>query len=159
MQLTPSFSASARVWENKSWVYALEEIGYAGWEVVADGTYSLENPENRTEIEEILASTKLLPTVHAPYSDLNLASINYPIWRESVRQVCSCVGHAAALGAKRVTFHPGYVSPVGKLVPEKVWAAQKEALAEIGQAAVESGTLACLENMVGVREFLCLYPE
>jgi len=44
MRLTPSFSASARVWDNKSWVYALEEIGYAGWEVVADGTYSLENP-------------------------------------------------------------------------------------------------------------------
>lgn len=158
MSLVPYFSASSKIWASREWVYGLEEIGYVGWEIVADGKYRLDNPENFAAVREILESTGLLATVHAPYSDLNLASLNYPIWRESIRQTCCCIQHAAEL-TDRVTFHPGFVSPVGKLVPEKVWEMQKTALVEIGGYAEEHGVLACVENMISIKDFLCRYPE
>jgi len=158
MSLTPYFSSSSKVWESRDWIFGLEEIGYVGWEIVADGKYRLDNPENFIAIQENLASTGLRSTVHAPYSDLNLASLNYPIWRESIRQTCCCIHHAADL-TDRVTIHPGFLSPVGKLVPEKVWEMQKTALVEIGKHAEDHGVLACVENMISIKDFLCRYPE
>jgi sugar phosphate isomerase/epimerase len=158
MSLTPFFSASSKVWEDKRWVFALEGIGYEGWEVMADGSSSFENQENVREVAEIAASTGLSLSVHAPYSDLNLASLNYPIWRESVRQVLACVEGAAEL-TDRVTVHPGYLSPMGKLLPDRTWALQKEALTEIGVFAADRGVRVFLENMGGLKEVLCRFPE
>jgi len=148
MTLTPFFSASSKVWEDRRWVYSLPDIGYEGWEVMADGRSTLERKENVKEVEEIAASTNLAPSVHAPYSDLNLASLNYPIWRESVRQVLACIDGAAEI-ADRVTVHPGYLSPMGKLLPDRVWSLQKEALAEIGKYAADRGLRVFLENLGG----------
>jgi sugar phosphate isomerase/epimerase len=158
MSLVPYFSASSKVWEDRSWVYALPEIGYEGWEVMADGSSTLEKKENVQEVKEIAASTDLALSVHAPYSDLNLASLNHPIWRESVRQVLACIDGAAGL-TDRVTVHPGYLSPAGKLLPDKVWTLQKSALAEIGAYASDRGVRVFLENMGGLKEVLCRFPE
>jgi sugar phosphate isomerase/epimerase len=156
--LKPYFSSSSKVWDDVSWVYGIEEAGYAGWEIVGDGNYQLTNPACFSKIEEVIASTHLGITVHAPYGDLNLATLNDPIWRESVRQICSCIESASRI-TDRVTIHPGYLSPLGKLMPGKVWNFQKEALRQIGKCAREHSVLACLENMIGVKEFLCRLPE
>jgi sugar phosphate isomerase/epimerase len=158
MSLSPFFSASSKVWEDRRWVFSLDEIGYEGWEVMADGSSTLEKPENVKEVAEIAASTGLAISVHAPYSDLNLASLNYPIWRESVRQVIACIDGAAGL-TDRVTVHPGYLSPMGKLLPDKVWSLQKEALTGIGKHAADRGVQVFLENMGGLKEVLCRFPE
>lgn len=158
MTLTPYFSASSKVWEDRRWVFSLGEIGYRGWEVMADGSSSFERPGTVKEVEDIAASTGLALSVHAPYSDLNLASLNHPIWRESVRQVLACIDGAAEL-TDRVTVHPGYLSPMGKLLPDKVWALQKAALSEIGSYAADRGVRVFLENMGGLKEVLCRYPE
>ncbi|MDD1702378.1 MAG: sugar phosphate isomerase/epimerase [Methanoregula sp.] len=158
MSLLPYFSSSAKVWDDITWVYGIEDAGYAGWEVVADGNYRLEKPENFKKISEVIASTKLGISVHAPYGDLNLATLNDPIWRESIRQIEICIERASELTDK-VTIHPGYLSPSGKLLPQKVWDLQKEALRIIGKCAVEHSVLACLENMISQKEFLCRDPE
>jgi sugar phosphate isomerase/epimerase len=44
-------------------------------------------------------------------------------------------------------------------MPQKVWELQKEALRQIGRTAVEHSVLACLENMISMKEFLCRQPE
>jgi sugar phosphate isomerase/epimerase len=158
MTIKPYFSSSAKVWDDISWVFGIEEAGYAGWEIVGDGNYKLDNPECFDRIEDVIASTHLGITVHAPYGDLNLATLNDPIWHESIRQVCTCIDNASRI-TDRVTIHPGYLSPVGKLMPQKVWDLQKEALRQIGKFAADRGVLACLENMIGVKEFLCRMPD
>ena len=154
----PYFSSSSKVWDDIAWVYGIEDAGYEGWEIVADGNYKLDNPACFKRIQEVVASTRLGISVHAPFGDLNLATLNDPIWRESIRQICTCITHASSL-TDRVTIHPGYLSPVGKLVPQKVWNLQKEALRQIGKCAAEHSVLACVENMIGVKEFLCQLPE
>ncbi len=158
MTIKPYFSSSSKVWDDIAWVYGIEEAGYEGWEIVADGNYKLDNPACFKRIQEVVTSTRLGISVHAPFGDLNLATLNDPIWRESIRQICTCITHASSL-TDRVTIHPGYLSPVGKLVPQKVWNLQKEALRQIGRCAVEHSVLACVENMIGVKEFLCQLPE
>jgi sugar phosphate isomerase/epimerase len=158
MSLTPFFSASSKAWEDRRWVFSLEEIGYRGWEVMADGASSFEKAGTVKEVSEIAASTGLALTVHAPYSDLNLASLNHPIWRESVRQVLVCIDGAAEL-TDRITVHPGYLSPLGKLLPDRVWALQKSALGEIGKYAADRGVRVFLENLGSVKEVLCRFPE
>lgn len=151
------FSSSSKVWENVDWVYGIEDAGYDGWEISADGNYRLDIAENRERIVDLLGSVDLGVTVHAPYTDLNPASLNYPIWRESIRQICLCIEHAADFTGL-VTIHPGYLSPAGKLVPEKVWGLQKEALREIGRYSADCGVLTCLENMIDIDELLCRTP-
>jgi sugar phosphate isomerase/epimerase len=158
MSLLPYFSSSAKVWDSIEWVTGIEECGYTGWEIVADGNYRLDNPKNYAMITDMIASTKLGVSVHAPYGDLNLATLNDPIYRESIRQVCTCIEHAADL-TDRVTLHPGYLSPVGKLVPKKIWDLQKSALEQIGKVASDHSILACVENMISAKEFLCRFPE
>ncbi|OPX65226.1 MULTISPECIES: sugar phosphate isomerase/epimerase family protein [unclassified Methanoregula] len=158
MTLKPYFSSSSKVWDDITWVYGIEDAGYEGWEIVGDGNYRLDNPACFAKIEEVIASTNLGVTVHAPYGDLNLATLNDPIWRESIRQISTCIEHASRI-TDRVTFHPGYISPIGKMMPQKVWDLQKEALRQIGKTAKEHSVLACLENMISLKEFLCRQPE
>ena len=158
MSITPYFSSSAKVWDDIAWVPAIEDAGFAGWEIVSDGNYRLDDPACYRRIEDVLASTNLKTTVHAPYGDLNLATLNDPIWRESIRQISTCIEHASTI-SDRVTIHPGYMSPVGKLMPQKVWNLQKDALRQIGRVAVEHNMTACLENMISMKEFLCRFPE
>ena len=157
MHITPYFSASSKVWEDISWTRRIPESGFAGWEIVADGNYRLDSPENVSRIADAIGSLSLGITVHAPYGDLNLATLNYPIWRESIRQICTCIERASEW-TDRVTFHPGYLSPVGKMLPDRAWQQQKTALVEIGKIAEDHGVTACLENMIGIKEFLCRMP-
>ncbi len=154
----PYFSASSRVWDNPEWIFGIEEAGFSGWEIVSDGNFRLDDPVHRDRIAGVLASTSLNVTVHAPYSDLNPATLNYPIWEETVRQLCSCVS-AAADFTDRITIHPGYLSPLCKMMPERAWAQQKEAIRQIGLCAADHGVLACLENMIAIKEFFCQDPD
>ena len=151
------FSSSAKVTAPPEWVYDLKNAGFDGWEIVAEGDYRLDTPEGLARIRHLVETTGLQVTVHAPYGDLNCASLNYPILRESIRQISACIA-AASEWTDRVTFHPGYLSPLAKLDPERAWATQKEALRDIGRTAADHGVLACLENMISVREFLCRDP-
>ena len=153
-----SFGASSKIWEDISWVHGIEEIGFDGWEICADGNYHFKDDAHVATIRETLASTELHASIHAPYSDLNLVTINDPIWRESIRQVCMCIekGHEFA---RIVTFHPGYMSPTSELAPQRAWEMLKGAIQQIGSVADEYGVTACLENMPQIPGFVCQRPE
>ncbi|WOF16079.1 sugar phosphate isomerase/epimerase [Methanoplanus sp. FWC-SCC4] len=148
------FASSAKVWSSIEWVYGIEETGYDGWEISADGNYRLDNKEANSRIKEVLETTTLKASVHAPFADLNLASMNHPIYNETIRQMNECIKLASDF-TDRVTIHPGYLSPAGKLVPDKVWGLQKDALTEIGKVALEYGVRVGLENMPDIPDFLC----
>ncbi len=156
--IKPYFGSSARVWDDISWVLDIEDTGFFGWEICADGNYHFGKPECYKSVIETLESTGLKATVHAPYADLNPAAINDNIWHESVKQLNDCIEKASAFTDK-VTIHPGYLSSTGKLVPEKVWSLQKEAVMSFGKTATDCGVLVCIENMPDIHGFFCQYPE
>ena len=158
MSIHPYFGSSAKVWDEISWIYGIEEAGFSGWEICADGNYHFSKADTYKSVIETLASTNLKATVHAPFGDLNPAAINEPIWKETIRQISECIRKAAPI-TDRVTIHPGYLSCTGKLVPGRIWELQKEALKIFGKVAQEYGVIACIENMPGIPDFLCQYPE
>ncbi len=158
MKIQPYYGSSAKVWDDISWIFGIEDAGFTGWEICADGNYHFGRSESYNSVIETLASTNLKVTVHAPYGDLNPAAINEPIWKETVTQISDCIRKAAPI-TDRVTIHPGYLSCTGKLVPGKVWELQKDALKIFGRVAQDCGVVACIENMPGIPDFLCQYPE
>ncbi|MDY6966210.1 MAG: sugar phosphate isomerase/epimerase family protein [Halobacteriota archaeon] len=151
------FSSITAVYDPFDWVYELEDIGFTGWEIVCEGDMRL-TKELRKRIESFHESTNLDLSIHAPFSDLNLASINYPIWEETVRQIRSCIENSPDR-AKVVTIHPGHLSPLGAQMPEKAWKQMVEALKKLTKCAVDRDITLGLENMVNINWLFGRFPH
>ncbi len=147
-----SFSSLTLISDPFEWAFDLEKIGFSGWEIVSEGMQKLDH-ENILRIKEIANSTNLEITVHSPFSDLNLASLNYPIWDVSVKQICASI-EAASDFASKVVVHPGVLSPFGAQLPDKAWEQNIEALKIIGKQGEENGVRVVLENMPNIERML-----
>lgn len=152
-----SFSAYRLVDSQFSWAAGLEDMGYEGWEIVSEGKQKI-TPETLPEIRSIISSSNLRITVHGPFSDLNLASLNDPIWNETIRQIRQCVELSADF-TDTVVVHPGILSPLGSQMKDKAWERNVEALRLLCDHAKEYGVRLCLENMPNMEKLLCRTPD
>ena len=152
-----SFSSSALVDRPFDWAYQLEDLGYTGWEIVNEGKQKLTS-ENIEEAKEIADTTNLTITIHLPYSDLNLASMNQPIWEETVRQMKSCLDLASDF-SRLAVVHPGHLSPLGMQMPDKAWSQNILGIQEICDHASDLDMVIAVENMVNMPAILGRMPE
>lgn len=136
----------------------MDEAGLDGWEIVDEGAQRLSD-ENIRLFRDALNSTNLELSVHAPFSDLNLASLNEGILEETRRQILESLEKAYEIGAKIVVIHPGHYSPLGLQLPERVWENCVESFIKISKKAEELDIMACVENMTNVFMMLCRNPE
>lgn len=146
-----SFSSLSLTQDPFEWAFELEKIGFQGWEIVSEGKQKLS--ENIARIEAIASSTNLEITVHAPFSDLNIASLNQLIWEVSVKEISSCIKQASNF-ASTVVIHPGILSPLGAQLPDKAWEHNIAALKIFGKHAREYGVKVVLENMPNIERIL-----
>ncbi|MCE8425690.1 MAG: sugar phosphate isomerase/epimerase [Candidatus Methanoperedens sp.] len=151
-----SFSSLALVNNPFDWAYDLEELGFTGWEIVSEGRQQL-NDATLKEIKNIVDTTNLTLTLHLPFSDLNLASLNHPIWKESIRQMIKCLDRASDF-VKLATVHPGHLSPLGMQLPDMGWQQNIEGLRAICDRADDHGIRIGIENMVNMQFILGRYP-
>ncbi len=152
-----SFSSSALVDRPFDWAYQLEDLGYTGWEIVNEGKQKL-TAENIVEAKKIAETTNLIITIHLPYSDLNLASMNQPIWEETVRQMKSCLDLASEF-SRLAVVHPGHLSPLGAQMPDKAWSQNILGIQEICDHADGLDMTIAVENMVNMPAILGRMPE
>lgn len=152
-----SFSSSALVDQPFDWAYQLEDLGYSGWEIVNEGRQRL-SVETLPLAREIVETTDLVITVHLPYSDLNLASMNQPIWEETVRQMKECISLASDFCGLAVV-HPGYLSPLGKQMPDRAWEQNILGLSTICDHAADFGMRIAVENMLNIESMLGRTPD
>jgi len=149
MQISPSmkisFSSLALVNNPFDWAYGLEEVGFTGWEVVSEGKQQL-NDSTLSQIRNIIETTDLVLTLHLPFSDLNLGSLNHPIWNESIRQMTKCLERASDL-LSLLWVHPGHLSPLGMQLPDMAWQQNIEGLRTICDFADDFGINIGVENM------------
>lgn len=157
MSGTVSFSAYRLVNSQFSWAAGLGDMGYDGWEIVSEGKQKI-TLETLPEIRSIIGSANLKITVHGPFSDLNLASLNDPIWNETIRQIKQCVELSADF-TDTVVIHPGVLSPLGSQMKDKAWERNIEGLKVLSAHAQEYGVRLCLENMPNLEKLLCRTPE
>jgi sugar phosphate isomerase/epimerase len=152
-----SFSSSALVDRPFDWAYQLEDLGYTGWEIVNEGRQRL-TPENIAEARKIADTTNLTITIHLPYSDLNLASMNQPIWEETVRQMKGCLSIASDF-CRLAVVHPGHLSPLGMQMPDAAWSQNITGIQQICDHANELDMRIAVENMVNMPALLGRHPE
>lgn len=151
-----SFSSLALVNNPFEWAYDLEELGFTGWEVVSEGKQQL-NDGTLTEIKNIIETTDLILTLHLPFSDLNLGSLNHPIWKESIRQMTRCLERASDF-VKLAVVHPGHLSPLGMQLPDMAWQQSIEGLKEICDFANDLGIIIGVENMPNMQHIFGKRP-
>jgi sugar phosphate isomerase/epimerase len=152
-----SFSSSKLVDRPFDWAYQLEDLGYTGWEIVNEGRQKLTS-ENLDNAKQIAETTDLTITIHLPYSDLNLASLNQPIWEETVRQMKACLDLASSF-SRLAVVHPGHLSPLGMQMPDAAWAQNILGIQQICDHAAELDMRIAVENMVNMPALLCRQPE
>jgi sugar phosphate isomerase/epimerase len=152
-----SFSSSKLVDRPFDWAYQLEDLGYTGWEIVNEGRQKLTG-DNVAEARQIAETTGLIITIHLPYSDLNLASMNQPIWEETVRQMKACLSLASDFSQLAVV-HPGHLSPLGMQLPDAAWAQNILGIQQICDHAADLGMEIAVENMVNMPALLGRRPE
>jgi|LGVF01.1.fsa_nt_gb sugar phosphate isomerase/epimerase len=140
-----SFS-SIRVTDDPfNWAHTLEDIGFGGWEIVQEGQQVLDSVNIR-KMREVCETTDLAITIHLPFSDINLASLNQPIWEEALRQLTSCISVASEF-ANLMTVHPGYLSPLGMQMPDLAWQQNVLGLQRLCDFADDFGVTIAVENM------------
>jgi sugar phosphate isomerase/epimerase len=96
-------------------------------------------------------------SLHAPFYDLNISSINPGIRESSRQQMLQSIELAGQLGARMIVLHPGRMSS-GKDYRRDSWARFEEAMAAIAEKAVEEGTTVGVENMRKRRRELFVRP-
>ncbi len=143
-----SFSSLALVNNPFDWAYDLEELGFTGWEIVSEGKQQL-NDETLSEVRNVIETTNLVLTLHLPFSDLNLGSLNHPIWKETVRQMTKCIERASDF-VELAVVHPGQLSPLGMQLPDMAWQQSIEGLRSICDFADDFGIKVGVENMVNM---------
>ena len=118
----------------------LETVGttFSCIEVICEG--------NHTDLE-VLESYNFSVSFHAPFSDLNIGSLNKAILKESLNQISKTIERAPRYNVEAICIHPSHYSPLGMHFKEKVHAVQVASLKYLAKKAEENGVFLGLENM------------
>ena len=124
----------------------IQEISthFKRWEVVAELEH---DSQTLLEKRDLLLASGLEITIHAPFSDLNIASLDQRTRELSVRRVGESIVAAHELGSSMVTMHPGFSSPLGIIAPGMVDDFNYESLSILARKADEQNVSLALENM------------
>ena len=120
------------------------EHGFTAWEIMLEGRHF---QKDYTEIKELADSYEIELFVHVPFSDLNIASLNEGIRKETLAQVFWAIETADFLDSKLITFHSGRPSNVGVSLRSEAKKANLESIKEILKFGCDFDLRLCIENM------------
>lgn len=111
------------------WVEEVKGAGFDFVEVVSEWPPHYLTRETAKLFGEVVDSYKMELTVHAPFSDLNVASFNERVREISLQIIRETLELAAKIGgANPVTVHPGHCSPHSVRNREKYLEIHRESL-------------------------------
>lgn len=97
---------------------------------------------------DLLESYSLKYTIHAPFMDVNIASLQETSRADSIKQIKNSINFANDIDAKAVVVHPGLTSFLpNKYFPDKVIQAANDSIKELGEYGNDLGVLTTIENM------------
>jgi sugar phosphate isomerase/epimerase len=128
------------------------ELGFSAWEIMLEGSHFR---EDYTKVKELADSCGVEIFVHVPFSDLNIASLNEGIRKETLSQVFWAIETADFLESKLVTFHSGRPSPVGMAFRDEAWETNLKSISEIVEFSGDFDLKVCLENMPNFPDAMC----
>ncbi len=126
-----------------------------GWEFLAEKEHSW---DNREHMKDVLSTTDMKVQLHAPFNDVNLASMNPRIVEASILEIERTFQLATLLDSDMVTIHPGIYSPLGRF-----WDGAKprahESLKRLYILSKEYGITCALENMPDLDVTMGVTPD
>ena len=115
------------------------------WEIFAEAEHRLPSIEAR--FRDLIPSYKLSYSIHAPISDINIASLNERIREDSILEILTTAETAANLNIDLITIHPGLSSMAVPYMEEKAVEKAKRSLSAIDRISAEYGVRIAVENM------------
>ncbi len=123
------------------------------WEIIAEGLHTM--PVIKDEIKRAKDSFDIHFSVHAPFADLNIASLNTKIRENSIFQVMEAIKISSDLDIELVTLHPGHKSALGAYFTDRLVEMNRNSLLTIDKGAEEYGIELALENLPRMWVSLC----
>ncbi|MEA4956591.1 endonuclease 4 [bioreactor metagenome] len=108
---------------------------------------------------EVFDSYDIELMLHSPTIDLNPASMNEGIRKETSIQTIEALDLAAKIGAKAITTHPGVVHRKEERIRNLAIDFSVETLKNCQKHAEEVGVILSVENMPYRENYLCNSPE
>ncbi|MGN0176969.1 MAG: sugar phosphate isomerase/epimerase family protein [Methanobrevibacter sp.] len=97
---------------------------------------------------DLLSSYNLKYSIHAPFMDVNIASLQNQSRLNSIKQIKSSIDFANKIDADAVVVHPGTTSFLpNKYFRNEVINFAKESMIELGEYGQDLGVLTTFENM------------
>jgi sugar phosphate isomerase/epimerase len=115
------------------------------WEIVADLFQLL--PDIAEQYKQLIPSYDIDVSVHAPFNDINIASLNPELRKIAIRYLKTAIKTAVDLDIQLITLHPGHFCPTGIYYPEKVYETNRRSIVEIAKFAKDHTITLALENM------------
>jgi sugar phosphate isomerase/epimerase len=103
---------------------------------------------------EMINSFDIEFSVHAPLSDVNVASHNEGIRRSSISLIKKSMDLAVLMGSEIVVVHPGHMPILGHKIKPKILKFNRESLWECSKYAHDVGVSMCVENMPNIEGLL-----
>lgn len=104
--------------------------------------------------QDMISAYDIKFSIHAPLSDVNLASHNERIRNSSILEVKKSMDLASQLGAQIVVVHPGHIPILGRKLNHKILEYNRDSLKECSTYAQEVGVFMCVENMPDIEGLL-----
>ncbi|MFW9848889.1 MAG: sugar phosphate isomerase/epimerase family protein [Candidatus Thorarchaeota archaeon] len=118
------------------------------------------NEHQKHEFKEILENANLSLTTHAPYDDVNLASLKEPIRRASLEIMKDCVDLSMDVGSDLLVLHAGFCPANQISRHEDAIQRFRASLIELSMYAHDRGVKIGLENkQIGIDREIILYPD
>ena len=118
------------------------------------------NDQQKQNFKDTIASSNLTHTMHAPYDDVNLASLKEPIRRASLEIMKDCVDFSMDVGSTILVIHAGFCPT--NLIARHEDAIQRfrASLLELAMYAHDRSVKIGVENkQVGIDREIILYPD
>jgi len=116
------------------------------WEIVDEDSLKLD--EHRIQsLLELKKQRNLRFTVHAPFTDVNIASLVPEVRQMAMRRLEQSLRYASQLEAEVWLMHPGLRGALTTFYPNEEWRLNVEAIASLAALAKELRVQMCLENM------------
>jgi sugar phosphate isomerase/epimerase len=103
---------------------------------------------------DVLESYDIEYTIHAPLSDMNVASHNERIRNSSIAEIKKSMDTANKLGSEVVVVHPGHTPILGRKLTTEIMEYNGGSLRECSRYAREVGVSMCVENMPDIESLL-----
>jgi len=135
-------------------------------EIIDDGLHSI-NKRRAKILKELAETYELEFSIHAPFADINLASLNNSIRRVMMKRLEKSLHYASEMEVKIWVFHPGARTALTYFYPQREWKNNVESAKRLLKLAKNLGVKIAIENlpppypllMNNVNDFVRFYDE